>query len=439
MIPIRIHRGFSLIELLLAIFILGIGVISIATLFPAGIAQQQKTAHDVIGPIVARNAMTILRSRLEQEDFGGASQFDERWPFKRLSDPLVDSYSICDASRGEEVVNPWPTICGDWMWRRPAFVPLDYGDDEDPLSVAVRGAIDIFATTETEVIGGQGLPIVETWFPNQDPEDYANNFVPPGIPYNKDRYPDVDLIGGVGDGPDGIPESLYWPVVRVFASERQYPMWTGDPAERPEAEYYWDCMFRRYEGRVLVAIFVYRVVDPSQMGAFTIDTSAIPDTSTIPILDFPRHVDLTDPTQSSTGSWSAVLDSEALTDTVNDVPTALPNQWQFPGQWIIDQNGNVHYVQRGRRRPNDAEVRLASRPAEIPGFYSQETAEGFDHGVNVNWWEEREMAPQSTGYITEGVVTDIWFIPTNNPLLNPNTGLYMDRRIIPVYATVQEL
>ena len=55
------HRGFSLIELLLAIFILGIGVISIATLFPAGIAQQQKTSQDILGPIIARNAMTILR------------------------------------------------------------------------------------------------------------------------------------------------------------------------------------------------------------------------------------------------------------------------------------------------------------------------------------------------------------------------------------------
>ncbi|MBT4530807.1 MAG: prepilin-type N-terminal cleavage/methylation domain-containing protein, partial [Phycisphaerae bacterium] len=55
----RVHRGFSLIELLLAIFILGIGVISIATLFPAGIAQQLKTTDDVIGPIVARNALSI--------------------------------------------------------------------------------------------------------------------------------------------------------------------------------------------------------------------------------------------------------------------------------------------------------------------------------------------------------------------------------------------
>jgi len=46
----RSHHGFSLIELLLAIFILGIGIISIATLLPAGMAQQHKTTGDVPVP-----------------------------------------------------------------------------------------------------------------------------------------------------------------------------------------------------------------------------------------------------------------------------------------------------------------------------------------------------------------------------------------------------
>ena len=56
----RINYGFSLIELLLAIFILGIGIISIAALLPAGIRQQQRAADDLIGPIVANNAMTLI-------------------------------------------------------------------------------------------------------------------------------------------------------------------------------------------------------------------------------------------------------------------------------------------------------------------------------------------------------------------------------------------
>ena len=63
--------GFSLIEVLMAIFILGIGVISIAALFPAGIAQQRQSVDDVIGPIVARNAMAVIRSHVRADDFAG--------------------------------------------------------------------------------------------------------------------------------------------------------------------------------------------------------------------------------------------------------------------------------------------------------------------------------------------------------------------------------
>ena len=39
------RRAFSLIELLLSIFILGLGMISIAALFPAGIVLQQCCEH----------------------------------------------------------------------------------------------------------------------------------------------------------------------------------------------------------------------------------------------------------------------------------------------------------------------------------------------------------------------------------------------------------
>ena len=39
---------------------MGIGIISIAAIFPAGISQQQRTADDIIGPIVAHNALTII-------------------------------------------------------------------------------------------------------------------------------------------------------------------------------------------------------------------------------------------------------------------------------------------------------------------------------------------------------------------------------------------
>ena len=69
------RRGFSLIELLLAIFILGIGIISIAAVFPAGIIQQRRAQDDVMGPVVAEEALAVIRSKVSPEDFGTFEQF----------------------------------------------------------------------------------------------------------------------------------------------------------------------------------------------------------------------------------------------------------------------------------------------------------------------------------------------------------------------------
>ena len=71
----RPARGFSLVELLLAIFILGIGIISVAAVFPAGIALQRQANDDIMGPIVAKSAFATLRSKLSQDDFGAFGDF----------------------------------------------------------------------------------------------------------------------------------------------------------------------------------------------------------------------------------------------------------------------------------------------------------------------------------------------------------------------------
>ena len=397
---ITTRRGFSLIELLLAIFILGIGIISIATLFPAGIAQQQKTADDIIGPIVARNALTLIRSRIEQEDFGGAEAFEQFW-----------SPAKCGFSISQEEVNPWPTICGDWMWRRPAMVPSDFGDTGDPNAVSLRGAIDIFATPDTRILAGGEDPLVEDWTPNDDNE--------PGIPFNKERYPDIDVDS---DG-DGVPDysRLNVPSKRILSAERQYPMWSGDPMERPKAQYYWDCMFRRYEGRVLVAIFVYRVIDPLSDGPYTVETTGLATPN------FPLYANLS--TAPNVGSWSALPGSELLQGTELVDPTVEEGMWQYPGQWLVDQNGNVHHVQRGRRRANNSTpVLLSARPSELSVFESVEYP--GNPGVNVNWWDETMTPVFPSGFVDEGVVTDIWYIPVVDR---------QDRKLIPVYATVEEL
>ena len=389
------HTGFSLIELLLAIFILALGIISIAALFPAGISQQQKAADEVVGSIVAQNALSIIRSRMSQEDFGHASEFDSRF-----------SGWLCSGNPTSAEINPWPTVCGDWMWRRPALIKDDY------TSLELRGAIDIFSAPRNGVLS-------EYWTDHVLADNRPITPIP-GIPYNLDKYPAIDNTSP----PDGIPDDPGTPSIIIHAGERQYPMWSGDVDERPRAQYYWDCMFRRFQGRVLVAVFVYRIVAPDGEGAYLVDTDGLDN------LDFPRRVNLK--TESSTGSWPSYDDynlSQSLKELAEsnmDDPTEPRNQWQFPGQWIVDQNGSIHKIKRGRRRSNDAHVVLTSRPLEIPVF-----AGGFNGGVGVNslWWDDEVPFSdvQEEGY---GVVTDIWFVPTRDS--NGNT-------IVPVYAMVQEL
>ncbi|MEE8154526.1 MAG: prepilin-type N-terminal cleavage/methylation domain-containing protein, partial [Phycisphaerales bacterium] len=117
------RRSFSLIEVLLSVFILGIGVISIAALFPAGIAQQRQSVDDITGPIVAQNALAILRTKLRPADFGTFEEFG-------TGPPLF-------------------TIDGDWPWLRPAFIL----NDPDFSS----GTIDIFNGTGAATASESGL------------------------------------------------------------------------------------------------------------------------------------------------------------------------------------------------------------------------------------------------------------------------------------------
>ena len=398
----RKRFGFSLIELLLAIFILGIGIISIAALLPAGIRQQQRAADDLIGPIVANNALTLLRSKLNPDDFGYCEVFDEfNW-----------SPDLCDGRLSpSSESNNWRTICGDWMWRRPAFVPSNFGDAANPIDVTLRGAIDIFGYPDANHIA----------------EQWAATAGVPGIPYNKEKFPnEIDSDGiALGDRP---------PVIRITAAERQYPMWDGDPrvnvnvaydpTSRDGGKYYWDCMFRRYEQRILVAIFVYRIIDSNETGPYLVDTT----NWQTPQLPYYRDL-----VGSSTGAWSAVTNQLSGTDT--DDPNEPDNHWQSVGQWIVDQNGHIHRVQRGRRRTSDDEVKLVSTPATVMVSPSI-TNPSFAAPTNVNWWEGASQDPPvipSTsfgGMVEEGVVTDIWYLPTSDSL---------SRTIVPIFATVEEL
>ena len=116
---ISTRRGFSLIEVLLAIFILGIGIISIGAIFPAGIVQQRQSLDDALGPVVADNALASLRAKLSQNDFGFAEDF-EGFPLG-----LLDLASF-EGTYGE-LDSAAPRTLGDWGWRRPGLALADNG------------------------------------------------------------------------------------------------------------------------------------------------------------------------------------------------------------------------------------------------------------------------------------------------------------------------
>ena len=158
------RHGFSLVEVLLAIFILGIGVIAVAALFPAGIAQQRRSVDDIMGPIVANNALAILRLKLQPEDFGTFEEFAVAGPISA----------------------PMPTIEGDWPWMRPG-VATD--DDTTGLGSAFsdeRGWYDIFSASvmmpplhSTSEFGGNTYT---------DPSPPGNPSTLSGIPYNTQLF-----------------------------------------------------------------------------------------------------------------------------------------------------------------------------------------------------------------------------------------------------------
>jgi len=60
--------GFSLVELMIALGILGIGFAMAAALFPAALKQTELSYNDTIGTIIAQNGLAIARATLTMND-----------------------------------------------------------------------------------------------------------------------------------------------------------------------------------------------------------------------------------------------------------------------------------------------------------------------------------------------------------------------------------
>jgi prepilin-type N-terminal cleavage/methylation domain-containing protein len=389
---IVVRRAFTLIELLLAVFILAIGIISVTALFPAGILQQQRAQDDQFGPVVAEAALGILRNRLDPADFGTFEAFGQTNVLQASTFPTRASF-ICR-----------PTL-GDWTWARPSLYRVTSGGwvpGRQP-----DGAIDVFGSSQ-----------LVTAYPGQTGEFFHEFGNTPlgilrGIPFNTVRVQQVE----------GQP--IEPPTRIVTWRERCWPMISeSDAGDRVAPEYVWDCMFRRTGGRIQVAIFVYRVVGQGGARKAWIPPGPMPFRRVVaPTGGSPEMVspawELTDtpafPGPYTTGTIGA---AQGLLPT-DFTPTALPaqiHQWQMPGQWIVDNYGGVHRVLRGRSLGGASEsvdVRLSS-PIALPprsesvGDYELELA-----------GKQLRMGIRSLHYM---------------PIV-PN----QDVQVVPVYATVRDL
>ena len=417
------RRAFSLIELLLAVFILAIGIISVSALFPAGIAQQQQTTDDQLGPVVAEQALGLLRSRVRPEDFGSFEEFG-------ILGVLSGS-----TTTGSYAYRPAP---GDWSWIRPGVIRTAQPDVQLP-AAEQPGSIDLFSRVAQRT-NGTSAEFCE--FP-QGIEGSAITLY--GAPYSTAR-------------------SLTAPLLVVSQRERWWPDVTSGAAVQGAPQYAWECMFRRAGGRVQVAIFVFRVVGvggavrewrafrQGQTSSYDPAVSTGATSMVLPPVPYRRVLASTGTTaQTGTTGDDSVTQvtpgwAQPLTPALDmgqpgpfttgllgqgvaatpgalgqgllpgDFPTAtLPpvqHQWQFPGQWIVDNNGNVHRVAVGRRNPSDAvQVRLSAPVPRVPAAQ-----------VHVDY--------EAAALTSRGVRT-FHYVPA---IIDGN-----GTQLVPVYATVRDL
>ena len=382
------RRAFSLVELLLAVFILGIGIIGISALFPAGIAQQRQANDDIMGPIVADNAMAILRTKLKPEWFGTMEEFGSAdLIFPNVSAPVTHH----------------STVPGDWEWKRPGFLFKKMTADAN---IDERGAIDIFSAyyTSNQLGGTMGSTLDLSKIATENFDGTGASAPLFGIPYNTRL---------------GIPPVL------IFQSERAYPNKYSGAGKTKRPAFYWDCMFRRFAGRIQVAIFVYRVVDGGgeprdyivSQGSAALGTALPP----LPLL-FDLSIAPFAPWQFGglDGLPLTILDNAKV---LNPNPTTTPGNipveqsWEFPGQWILDEYNTVHRVLTGRRTSKDGPV-ILTRPVPAHPPLAELFGVTYSGGTTVG------AVPADPGD------RFIWFVPVTDP-----KGF----TLVPVYATVQEL
>ena len=445
----RVRHGFSLIELLLAIFILGIGIISVAAVFPAGIIQQRRAQDDVMGPVVAEEALATIRSVVMPSDFGTFEQFGIFGPsnFDSVRSTPRESY----LERADRY-----TVPGDFPWLRPSMYVAEPDAVIDTNDNAY-GDIDIFSarllhfkggdwadaigqytatdnmgwpvsdsiTSEFRGFGSASIPVVGDTHPLVSDGNDQGAFLF-GIPFNRSRF---DPAYGGAD-----------PLKTITQEDRFWPMDSGFAAGQKRPQYAWECMFRRHQGRMQVAIFVYRISASNSVGGYVASVQPssggyakyappLPARFDIPREDGSTNYPFLRPFTSlgaadADGDGNMEGDAYLRAQVVGTDPAGAsvlePYElgWQAPGQWMLDPYGRIHRVVQGRRNGYQGPVRLARPIPDQP-----RTASSWS-------WHSTGDDPSAVDELFDSEVRSIWFIPP------------VDQRgisLTPVYVTVRDL
>ena len=438
--------------------------------------------------------MSVLRSRLSQEDFG---TFEE---FTPVSSPVVVRDPV-PLTRATERAGP-ATISGDWTWKRPG---LCVSDNAATAGLDETGMYDIFSLILTAQRVGPHptngnklrVPGGAAGYGRQlsdlpDGVGYVTSVTDAlyGIPYNRAKYdllrdvrspnyawtfaarPASGMPPRVGD-PANAGNALSESGVFFTQRERYWPQPRDGSGSVEPPRYLWDCMFRRLNGRVQVAVFVYRLskLNAQPNGAGTpyatvpVDTAADPEFGSalakrppIPVWVSSRNGGPGNLRRSAgVGSgnvWGAggldtkggaggtSIDSSRFGPGLDDtgVPGTGPvttvddssklglgyaDQWQTTGQWLVDFYGNTHRVTSGRATAADGPVLLAKPVPLQPFSEALFDADNADTSLGGGIL----ATPGSGGDAPQGI-QDIWFIPRWDAIGN---------EFVPVYAVVEEL
>lgn len=115
----RSSAGYSLIELMIALGILGTATLLIATAFPAAMMMNKESVHHTMGTIIAENALAICRTRLTHSQLTNPAGFTLDHQFQDITDLIPLAERAYPTPMGKPIEDPaYAQQVGSW-WYKP--------------------------------------------------------------------------------------------------------------------------------------------------------------------------------------------------------------------------------------------------------------------------------------------------------------------------------